>query len=263
VVREWRCRFAGEPMRIAVWIVIFVAGIALGVVMGGMLMQRIGERFVHYERGPLKYGAVFLGAPRPHGQWLCRLSRYDIAARIVNPSDPRPQNDWQDDVSITPTYGIWKRPTQVELPGYTREVACAAYQDVENVFTEDDANRTVSLELRAVYVLDAAIEAARRGTATFPVTCVDHRRNGAACDGKAVLKAIELKQLRHVTNVSETTGRTDGTARSDELAFPVVGDSGGDHPEVMLVVIDSFQHYGRHSAAEGAPTGVHIRYIAM
>lgn len=224
--------------------------------LGGELMRRVGQRFVHREGDSLEHGAVFYDEPKAYGQWLCDTNRYRITAKIVFPQTIHDRY-WYDDLEMTQSFGVWRRPSQPIPPGLTREAACAKFRDFERVF-EQRGEGTAS---RAIYLLDHALDAARADRVKFQLSCTDSRApfNGRRCDGLAALKAMDLRHVRLVSNSTAQEGAR-STARSDqiELDIPATKD-----PDRAWIVIRSVQRYGEHSSDEGDVVSVEIGYYAI
>jgi hypothetical protein len=248
----WRGFMTGEPQSSGA----DFAGLSTSE-LGGKLMRRVGERFVHHQDSDSHaYAAEFYDAPKAFGGWLCDTNQYRIAAKIVD-TQTKYQRYWDDDLEMRQAFGVWRRPSQPVPPGLTREAACAKFRDFDSVFWQ----RGEGTASRAIYLLDHALDAARTGRVKFKVSCRDSRAfvDGRQCDGLASLKAMDLRHVRMVSNLSVQEGSS-STSRSDEIDFDIPATK---EPDGVWMVIRSVQRYGQHSSDEGEVVGVDIGYYAI
>lgn len=219
--------------------------------LGKVLMARVATRFVHQRNWGS--GVTFYDAPRAFGGFLCATRAYEIQDWIIQ-HRPRAKNEPWEDLTVDTLYGIWRRPTAPDDRHLTAEAACARYKDFDHLIQEDHRGNVD----RAVYVMNAAFEQARSGKVSFAVACLDRRDQvpGKQCDGVAILKALDLKNIFQVRLESETADNASAT-RVDQI---MVG--GGDTPhgqEVTTFTVRDVQHYGKQSMFEADVLAIDIK----
>ena len=171
--------------------------------LGRVAGEFVGVRRVKYpdQPGDIVY---YFDTPTPAGGRLCRVNRYEVAARVVKGEGP-PAGDSSDDaLSVTAMFGL-------RGAGGSAKGLCAAYRDFAALIAADGPGEVE----RAVAELEAAQGEARSGRASFKVSCRDvTSEKEKSCDGLALLRAADLHAISRV--ISQTA---DGKALThiDEL----------------------------------------------
>lgn len=227
--------------------------------LGAELMGRVGRTLVADNRGnsELRSGIVFFDTPKPHDSWLCRVNAYAIPPKVIAGKARRPQEWWEDDLTLVRRYAIWRRPTAPEPPEGARDRACAAWRDFANTFSAAEDGDPG----RAAYLLDVILTDARAAPAfRYPASCTIHRDHSKLeprpCDAKSVLRRLSLRQLRYAKTLSFAYRPDRGVSR-DELT--VVGESPSEGKAAQVVLtVDSEQHWGRQSIIAGDVKAVEV-----
>lgn len=144
--------------------------------------------------------------PVPVSETLCRVVRYEF--------DRRASGDFSRAHFASVFYAILKAPDvsttpvddagspapadEVEFSPQTTK-ACSEYGDFDHLVAGD--SREIA---QAVLLLETARWDAINGRAKFPVECRDGTHSGAAesCDGPALLRDLDLKQVARVSSMS-------------------------------------------------------------
>jgi hypothetical protein len=222
--------------------------------LGAELMGQVGRHFIADSRGPegIVSGIYFFDTPKPYGLWLCRVNAYRVARKVITGKLERPQDWWEDELALQRRYGTWRRPTPPEAPAGMRKRACAGFRDFDNTFGADEGAEPE----RAAYLLDTILGDARAPSPfRYPISCTTLRMHSeleAKCDSKSVLRRLSLRRLRHAKTLSFTHEPRLGISR-DELSVA----SSAASTSVRLIV-DSEQHWGRHSISEGEVKAVQV-----
>lgn len=213
-------------------------------------MGRVGQRLVAAEQRP--EGVRFYDQPKPYGHWLCRVNVYWVPQKIVTGEEVRGQDWWADDLSVQRRYGIWRRPSAGGSSDEARHKACVGFKAFDTTF---EAAGDPPEPERAVFLLERLIMAARAGgPLPFPVMCrrwAKHGETPQRCDGMAILRGVSLRDLGYAKVISFDHGKKFGSSR-DELRI------GSRAHEDVTLTVDSRQHWGRHSIAEGEVRSVAV-----
>lgn len=159
-------------------------------------------------------GIKLFSRPQFEGGSLCRVRVYSFdeysrtrarsggtppatGALWGNSAVPRPASPTE----VSDQYGIWADPADESNRASTAgPTACAAYDDFDHLISGDSWEI-----LPAVFLVDVARKAARRGEIDFTVTCLgrlqDHKRG--PCDGVAYLRLLDLKKIESVRVIGD------------------------------------------------------------
>lgn len=169
-------------------------------------LGRIADTMVADSRSTAtsKTDITFYDEPVPYGPFLCSVHLY----RTPGHGFPGSKPGAPDSLEMTTAYGVWANPSET-VDGSVRgqEQACAAYRDFEHLFVAGER----ADHFTAVFQFDAARDAAVAGKVDFPVVCFSYTPPGDAsrCDGHAVLKSLDLKQLVRVETLLGRRHRDD------------------------------------------------------
>jgi len=148
------------------------------------------------------------------------------------------------DVAVETYYAAWRSPA--EGNDDDREAACAKFRDFDTLFYADGIDGPG----RYIFLLDRLLRDLAAGKTTYPVECVDRRgsRAGKPCDAKAVASGLSIRKLG--SGQTESERETENSFRRiDRLHFRI--GKAHDHPVILVLTIDSEQHFGRQSMDEG------------
>lgn len=214
--------------------------------LGRQLMRRVADSFVANERSiPLEAGAGFYDTPKPYSNVLCRVNYIEIPAKVVRGHVKWPQEYWDDEIKVRTRYGVWKRPS---APAFlTREAACPKYRDFANLIDSEDGGAVE----RVVVLVGRARDLARSGKVNFQVSCKDLRgERPMACDGMALLRAIDVTSIRWV-QPREKAAAAHSSTRVDEVGMAWSPASACGVREGLNFRVRSVQVYGEHSSSDG------------
>jgi hypothetical protein len=226
--------------------------------LGTRILGRVAHGFIASRRTPSNGGFLFYDQPLPYAESLCRTNAYFVPEHVVTGKLDRPQDRWEDKLRIETRYGVWRPVGRGE--GNSREKACAAFRDFDNMFTAEGDPPEPE---RAVFLLDALVTAARgSGPLPFPVTCRRYSKgepHGRPCDGRNLLRDLSVRGLRHARMVSFSYGREFGDS-VDALSLPT--PPAAEQAGSMQLMVASRQHWGRDSVSEGEVKSVSVRIEA-
>lgn len=223
--------------------------------LASRLLARVGRTFVadtRYGDQPI-YWVGFYEEPKPYGEVLCRVDQVNVPRKIIRGRYGNRQDFWDDDISITRMYAVWKIPGSKN--DLTREDACARYRDFGRLIYGKNGD-TVE---RAVNVISDAVNKARLGKVDFKLTCRDARERDhpKSCDGAALLAHLDPRDIFQVEQ-AETT-KTERSERHVDIVYARQGKMLSCHrrEQVRLDVV-STQVYGRHAISEGDLQDINI-----
>jgi hypothetical protein len=168
--------------------------------LGGLLMSRVGQRFIRDSRReyPVHAGVAFFDIPKPYLGSLCRVDRFEVSPNMVKDQRVRDNHYWDDNLKIERFYFAWKGLETPDGTAADREKGCAKHKDFENLLNEE----TPYSAGRAFELMNTATAQARINDIAFSLSC-----NGAADNAcRALLRSINLKALRHVETISQVEG---------------------------------------------------------
>jgi hypothetical protein len=214
------------------------------------VLAKVARDFVAQHRIPGR-GITFFDQPKPYGDWLCRVNSFYVPEKVLTGKLVLQKDWWDDDLSETRLFGIWRRPTQGPGTDAARHKACAAFRDFDHAFTVQGSGDPD----RGVFLLDNVISQLHSGKLTIPLSCTDTDQRGrpATCDAERVLRPDALHELRQVEAVSEQE-IDHGMRRTDRLTLSAAPDS---LTFVVLTVV-SEQRFGKQSASEGDVKSVKV-----
>jgi hypothetical protein len=206
-------------------------------------LGRIADTMVADSRSTAtsKTDITFYDEPVPYGPFLCSVHLY----RTPGHGFPGSKPGAPDSLEMTTAYGVWANPSET-VDGSVRgqERACAAYRDFEHLFVAGER----ADHFTAVLQFDDARDAAVAGKVNFPIACLSYRPHGEAsrCDGPAVLKSLDLKQL---VRVEILLGRR---IREDDETHFLTFEAGSLRGETLETVI-SITNISPHDTAFSEP----------
>lgn len=229
------------------------------------LMIRVAGDFVAFE-GPEGAnsggGAVFYDEPTAYGDGLCRIRRYRFPPSLVSSGDFK-RGEWPfEKLIVEDVFSVWREPGTSDMSRLAGDAACASFRDFSQTMSGDDS---FAIE-RAVNVLGRAIQAAKSGRTNFSVTCIDRRSDPEAptrCDGWALLRVTNVRQIRYVANVAGRVSDYDPDVRSKIYRDDIQIDSaahgeGCGRSESLFYRLTTEQTFGEHSASGGEPRSIVI-----
>lgn len=207
------------------------------------IFGRLADTFVASETYPTG-NMIFYAPPKAYGSWLCRVDKISIPEWIARGRPKSEGEKWKDDIAVETYYAAWRSPA--EGNDDDREAACAKFRDFDTLFYADGIDGPG----RYIFLLDRLLRDLAAGKTTYPVECVDRRgsRAGKPCDAKAVASGLSIRKLG--SGQTESERETENSFRRiDRLHFRI--GKAHDHPVILVLTIDSEQHFGRQSIDEG------------
>jgi hypothetical protein len=225
--------------------------------LGRLMMARIAKSFVADSRSqyPSRLGITFFASPRPFGDFLCSVDVYNFNQRIVHGSALDVPQYWDGGLDIATQFGL-----NSELDATRKNLSdfrCLGYKDFKHLIYGVDGG----VVERGVRLLALAKRQELDRSAAFKISCLDGRpepeKAPANCDGAALLRETNLKQIRRVYVDRENKDRT-GADHVDIIdMIPTPGGCLGG-ADTLMFVISSRETYGRQSSSAGDIREVYV-----